>query len=199
MNSIKRQKDRTLKDELPSLVDAQCVTGEEWRNTSWKNEEDEQKWKQCPVVGEIGDGSKVRCCLEQYCIGTWNVRTMDQGKLEVVKQERIKENWKWSNRRESRKIGSGQTGDGKSEHQHFRNQWTKKDQVQNAVNGYNCKNNRMISVYFRSKPFSITVIQAYALTTNVKEAEQFYEDLQDLLELTPKKDILFIIGDWMQK
>ena len=57
----------------------------------------------------------------------------------------------------------------------------------------------MISVYFRSKPFSITVIQAYALTTNVKEAEQFYEDLQDLLELTPKKDILFIIGDWDEK
>ena len=57
----------------------------------------------------------------------------------------------------------------------------------------------MISVCFQSKPFRITVIRVYALTTNVKEGEQFYEDLQDLLELTPKKDILFIIGDWVEK
>ena len=69
--------------------------------------------------------------------------------------------------------------------------------VQNAVLGCNLKNDRMISVHFQGKPFNITVIQVYALTSNMKEAEveQFYEDLQDLLELTPKKDILFIIGD----
>ena len=69
--------------------------------------------------------------------------------------------------------------------------------VQNAVLGCNLKNNRMIFICFQSKPFNITVIQVYALTSNAEEAEleQFYEDLQDLLELTPKKDILFIIGD----
>ena len=65
MNSMKRQKDRTLKDELPRLVGAQYATGEEWRNNSRKNEETEPKGKQCPVVD--GEGSKVRCCKEQYC------------------------------------------------------------------------------------------------------------------------------------
>ena len=73
--------------------------------------------------------------------------------------------------------------------------------VQNAVLGCNIKNNRMISVRFQGKPFDITVIQAYALTSNAEEVEveQFYEDLQDLLELTPKKDVLLIIGDWNAK
>ena len=73
--------------------------------------------------------------------------------------------------------------------------------VQNAVLGYNLKNDRMISVHFQGKPFNITVIQVYVPTTNAEEAEveQFYEDLQDLLELTPKKDVLFIIGDWDAK
>ena len=68
--------------------------------------------------------------------------------------------------------------------------------VRNAVLGCNLKNDRMISVHFQGKPFSFTVIQVYASTSNVEEDEQFYEDLQDLLELTPKKDVLFIIGDW---
>ena len=73
--------------------------------------------------------------------------------------------------------------------------------VQNAVLGCNLKNNRMISVHFQGKSFNITVIQVYALTRNAEEAEveQFYEDLQDLPELTPKKDVLFIIGDWNAK
>ena len=73
--------------------------------------------------------------------------------------------------------------------------------VWNAVLGCNLKNERMISVRFQGKAFNITVIQVYAPTSNVEEAEveRFYEDLQDLLELTPKKDVLFIIGDWMQK
>ena len=86
MNSMKRQKDRTLKDELPGSVDAQYATGDQWRNDSRKNEETEPKQKQHPVVDVIGDGTKVQCCKEQYCIGTWNVRSMNQGKLEVVKQ-----------------------------------------------------------------------------------------------------------------
>ena len=73
--------------------------------------------------------------------------------------------------------------------------------VKNAVLGCNLKNDRMISVCFQGKPFNITVIQAYAPTSNTEEAEveRFHEDLQDLLELTPKKDVLFIIGDWNQK
>ena len=70
--------------------------------------------------------------------------------------------------------------------------------VKNAVHGCNLKNDRMISVRFQGKPFNIMVIQVYAPTSNAEE-EWFYEDLQDLLELTPKKDILFIIGAWMQK
>ena len=67
--------------------------------------------------------------------------------------------------------------------------------IQNAILGCNLKNDRMISVHFQGKPFNITVMQVYALTNNAKEAEQFYEDLQELLELTPPKDVLFIIGD----
>jgi len=86
MNSMKRQNDRTLKEKLPRSVGAQYATGEEWRNNSRKNEEAEPKQKQCPGVDVTDDGSKVRCCKEQYCIGTWNVRSMNQGKLEVVKQ-----------------------------------------------------------------------------------------------------------------
>ena len=92
MNSMKRQKDRTLKDELPRLVGAQYATGDQWRNNSGKNEETEPKQKQHQVVDVTGDGSKVRCCKEQYCIGTWNVRSMNQGKLEVIKQEMARVN-----------------------------------------------------------------------------------------------------------
>ena len=71
----------TLKDELSRLVGAQCATGDQWTNNSRKNEETEPKQKQYPVVGVTGDGSKVRYCKEQYCIGTWNLRSMNQGKL----------------------------------------------------------------------------------------------------------------------
>ena len=101
-NSMKRQKDRTLKDELPRSVGAQYVIGEQWRNNSRKNEETEPNQKQHPVVNVTSDGSKVWCCKEQYCIGTWNVRSMNQGKLEVVKHDM-------------------------SEYWYFRNQWTKMD------------------------------------------------------------------------
>ena len=99
MNSMKRQKDRTLKDELPRSVSAEYATGDQWRNNSRKNEGLEPKQKHHLVVDGTGDESKVQRCKEQYCIGTWNVRSINQGKLEVVK-----------------------TGDSKSEHRHFRNQ-----------------------------------------------------------------------------
>ena len=93
MKSMKRKKDMTLKDELPRSVGAQYATGEEWGNNSRKNEETEPKQKQHPVVDVTGDRSKVWCCKEQYCIGTWNVRSMNQGKLEVVKQEMARVNF----------------------------------------------------------------------------------------------------------
>ena len=79
MNSMKRQKDRTLKDELPRLLGAQYATGDQWRNNSRKNEETEPKKKQHPVVDVTADVSKIGCHKEQYCIGTWNVRSMNQG------------------------------------------------------------------------------------------------------------------------
>ena len=92
MNNMKRQKDRTLKDDLSRLIGVQYATGEEWRNNSRKNEEMEPRQKQHPVMDVTGDGSKVQCCKQQYCIGTWNVRSMNQGKLEVVKQEMARVN-----------------------------------------------------------------------------------------------------------
>ena len=76
-----------LKDELPRLGPALYATGEEWRNSSRKNEEAEPKQKQQPVVDVTGDGSKVQGCKEQYCLGNWNVRSMNQGKLDEAKQE----------------------------------------------------------------------------------------------------------------
>ena len=81
MNSMKRQKERTLKDELPRSAGAQYATGNQWRNNSRKNEETEPKQKQHTVVNVTGDGTKVQYSKEQYCIGTWNVRSMNQGKL----------------------------------------------------------------------------------------------------------------------
>ena len=92
MNNMKRQKNMTLKDELPRSIGAQYASGEEWRNNSRKNEETEPKWKQCWAVDMTDDRSKVWCCKEQYCIGTWNLRSMNQGKLEVVKQEMARVN-----------------------------------------------------------------------------------------------------------
>ena len=82
-----KAKDKTLKDELPGSVGAQYASGDQWRNNSRKNEGMEPKHKQHPVVDGTEDRSKVWCCKEQYCIGTWNVRSMNQGKLEVIRQE----------------------------------------------------------------------------------------------------------------
>ena len=92
MNRMKRQNDRILKEELPRSVGAQYATGDQWRNNSRKNEGMEPKQKQYPTVNVTGDRSKVRRCKEQYCIGTWNVRSMNQGKLEVVKHEMARVN-----------------------------------------------------------------------------------------------------------
>ena len=92
MNSMRSQNDRILKEELARSVGAQYATGDQRRNTSRKNEGMEPKQKQYPVVDATGDGSKVQCCKEQYCIGTWNMRSMNQGKLEAFKQEMARVN-----------------------------------------------------------------------------------------------------------
>ena len=92
MNSMKRQNDRILKEELLRSVGAQYATGVQWRYNSRKNEGMEPKQKQYPAVDVTGDRSKVQCYKEQYCIGTWNIRSMNQGKLEVVKQEMARVN-----------------------------------------------------------------------------------------------------------
>ena len=93
MNSMKRQNDRIPEEELPRSLGAQYATGDQWRNNSRKNEGMEPKQKLYPVVDVTGDRSKIRCCKEQYCIGTWNIRSMNQGKLEVVKQEMARVNF----------------------------------------------------------------------------------------------------------
>ena len=90
MNSVKKQKERTLKDELPRSVGAQYATGDQWRNNSKKNEGMGPKKNNTQLW--TGDRSKVGFCKEQYCIRTWNVRSMNQGKLEVVKQEMTRVN-----------------------------------------------------------------------------------------------------------
>ena len=152
-----------------------------------------------------GDRSKVRCCKEQYCIGTGNVRSMNQGKLEVVKQEMARVNIDILGISELRWTGMGEfTSD--DHYIYYCGQESLRGngvalivnkRVRAAVLGCSLKNDRMVSVHFQGKPFIIMVIQAYAPTNNAEEAEveRFYEDLQDLLELTPPKDVLFIIGD----
>ena len=87
ISSMKKQKDTTLKDESSRLLGIKYATGEEERNSSRRNDKTEPKWKWCPVVHLSGDESKVWHCKKQYCIGTWNVRSMNQGELEVVKEE----------------------------------------------------------------------------------------------------------------
>ena len=146
---------------------------------------DGAKAKITPSCGCDCDRSKVQCCEEQYCIGTWNVRSMNQGKLEVVKQEIAK----WT--------GMGEFNSDDHYIYYCRQESLRRNgvalvenkRVQNAVLGCNLKNDRMIPVRFQGKPFNITVIQVYAPNSSAEEAEvkQFYEDLQDLLELTPKK------------
>ena len=89
---MKRPKYRTLKDEFPRPVGAQYATRDQGGNNSRKNEETEPKEKQHPVVGVTGDGSKDQCCEEKYCIGTWKVRSINQGKLKVVKQDMARVN-----------------------------------------------------------------------------------------------------------
>ena len=205
MESMRRQNDRILKEELPRSAGAQYATGGQWRNNSRKNEGMEPKQKQHPVVDRTGDGNKVQCCKEQYCIGTWNVRSMNQGKLEAVKQEMARVNVNILGISELKWTGMGEFNSDDHYIYYCGQESLRRSgvaimvnkRVQNAVLGCNLKNDKMISVCFQGKPFNITVIQAYAPTSNTEEAEveRFYEDLQDLLKLTPKKDVLFMTED----
>ena len=177
MNSMKKQKERTLKGELPRSVSAQFATGEVWRNNSRKNEEVETKQKQHTVVDVTGDGSKVQCYKWQYCIGTWNVRSMNQSKLKVGKQEMARLNINMLGVSELKWTGMGEF----NSYDHYiyycgqeslrRNgvALIVNKRIWNAVLGCNLKNDRMISLRFQSKPFSITVIQVYAPTTYPKK------------------------------
>jgi len=167
----------TLKDELPRSVDAQYATGEEWRNDSRKNEETESKQKQHSVVDVTGDRSKVQCCKEQYCIGTWNVRSMNQGKLEVVKQEMARVNINILEISELKWTGMGEFNSDDHYIYYCRQESLRRNgvaiivnkRIQNSVLGCNLKNYRMISVRFQGKPFTITVIQVYAQLVMLKK------------------------------
>ena len=171
---MKRQKDRTLKDVLPRPLGAQYATWDQWRNNSRKNEETEPKQKQHPVVGVTGDESKVLCCKEQYCIGTWNVRPMNQGKLEVITQETARGNidilgiseLKWTGMGEFNSDGHCIYYCGLESLRRNRVSTIVNKRVWNTVLGCSLKNDRMISVHFQGKPFNITVIQVYAPTSN---------------------------------
>ena len=137
----------------------------------------EPKQKQHPVVDVTGDRSKVQCCKEKYCIGTWNVRSMNQGKLEVVKQEMARVNvnilgiskLKWT------RMGEFNSDDhyiyycGQESLRRNGVAITVNTRVQNAVLGCNLKNDRMISVRFEGTPFNITVIQVYAQAVTLKK------------------------------
>ena len=159
MNSMKRQNDRILKGELPGSVGAQYATGDQWRNNSRKNEGMEPKQKQYPAVDVIGDRSKVKvswCCKEQYCIGTWNVRSMNQGKLELVKQEMARVNIDILGISKLKWTGMGEFNSDDHYVYYCGQESPRRNgvviivykRVWNAVLGCNLKNNRKISVPF---------------------------------------------------
>ena len=199
-NSMKRQKDITLEVKSPRSEGIQYTTGEEWRaitNSSRKKEVAGPKQKRCPVVDVSGGESKVWCYKEHLnldYIGTWNVRSMNQGKLDVFKQEMARGNidilaisgLKWTG------MGKFNSGDhficycGQESLRRNGIALIINKGVWNAVLGCNLKNDRMISVCFQGKPLKITVIQVSVPSTN-DEVKQFYEDQQDPMELTLKK------------
>ena len=157
-----KQKDRTLKEELPRSVDSQYATGSQWRNNSRKNEETEPKQKQHPAVDVTGDRSKVRCCKEQYCIGTWNVRSMSQGKLEVVKEGMARVNVDILGIRKLKWTVMGEFNSDDHYIYYCGQESLRRNgvaimvnrRVWNAVLGCNLKKDRMISVRFQGKPFN---------------------------------------------
>ena len=177
MNSMKRQKDVTLKDESPSSLGVQYTTAEEQRNSYRKNKEAEPKQKQCPVV-VVSDGeSKVPCCKEQYCVRIWNVRSMNQ--IGVVKQEMVRVNISILGINELKSMGKGEFNSDDHYIYHCGQEYLRRNgvslvvnkRVQNAVLGCNLKNNRVISVHFHGKPLNTTVFQVRAPTTDAEKTE----------------------------
>ena len=154
---------------------AQCATGDQWRINSRKNEGMGPKQKQHPVVDVTGDRSKVQCCKEQCYIGTWNVRSMNQGKLEVVKQEMARVNVDILGISKLRWTGMGEFNSDDHYIYYCGQESIRRnglaiivnERVQNAVLGCNLKNDRMISLRFQGKPFNITVIQVYWPLVNI--------------------------------
>ena len=138
-------------------------------------------------MDETGDRSKVQCCKEQYCIGTWNVRCMNQGKLEVVKQEMARVNVNILEISELKWTGMGEFNSGDHYIYYCGQESLRRNgaaiivnkRIRNAVLGCNLKNDRMISLHFQDKSFNTTVIQVYAPNSNTEEAEVewFYENL----------------------
>ena len=175
MNSMKRQNDRILK-ELPRSVDAQYSTGDQWRNNSRKDEGMEPKQKQYPVVNVTGDRIKVRCCEEQYCIGTWNVKSMNQGKLEVVKKEMARVNTNIVGISELKWTGMGEFNSEDHYIYYCGQESLRRYGVAIIVNkSLKCstwmqsqtQQNDLCS-FPRGKPFNIMVIQVYAPTSNAE-------------------------------
>ena len=152
-----RQNDRILKEKLPRSVGAQYATGDQWRNNSRKNDGMEPKQKEYPAVDVTGDRSKVRCCKEQYCIWTWNVRSMNQSKLEAVKQEMARVNVNILGISELKWTGMGEFNSDDHYIYYCGQESLRRNgvaimvnkRVQNAVLGCNLKNDRIIFV--RSK------------------------------------------------
>ena len=158
VNSMKRQNDRLLKEELPRSVGAQYATGDQWRNNSRTNEGMEPKQKQYPAVDVTGDRSKVRCYKEQYCIGTWNVRSMNQGRLEVVIHEMARVSINILGISELKWTGIGEFNSDDHYIYYCGQESLRRNgvaimvnkRVQNAVIECNLKNKRMISVRFQA-------------------------------------------------
>ena len=152
MNTMKRQNDRILNEEFPRSVGAQYASGDQWRTNSRKNEETELKQKHHPVMDVTGDRSKVQCCKEQYFIVIWNVRSMNQGKLEAVKQEMARVNTNILGINELKWTGMGEFNSddhyiyycGQESLRRNGVATTINKRVQNAILGWNLKNDRMI-------------------------------------------------------
>ena len=151
---------------------------DQWRNNSIKNEETEPKQKQHPVVDVTGDESKIWCCKEQYFIGTWNVRSLNQDKLDIVKQEMVRLNIDLL--RISHRKWTGMSEFKSDDHYIYcyGQEYLRRNgvalivnkRVWNTVLGFSLKNDRMIPVHFQGKPFNITVTHVYAPTITIKEA-----------------------------
>ena len=156
MKSMKRQNDRILKEKLPRSDGAQYATGDQWRNNSRKNEGMEPKQKISPAGDVTGDRSNIQCCKEQYSIGTWNVRSMNQGKLEAVKQEMARVNVDIQGISELKWTGMGEFNSDDHYIYYCGKEALKRNgvaimvnnRVRNAVLGCNRKNDRMTSVRF---------------------------------------------------